>query len=102
MRGMSIQWQAAKQYKDILYHKADGIAKVTINRPAKRNAFRPQTVAEMCDAFANAREDQAVGVVLLTRGRMKVLPVMTMLGSGRTSMRSTIGAVSIRDSPLMK
>ena len=63
---MSIQWQAAKQYRDILYHKADGIAKVTINRPGKRNAFRPETVAEMCEAFADAREDQTIGVVLLT------------------------------------
>ena len=63
---MSIQWQVATQYRDILYHKAEGIAKVTINRPEKRNAFRPETVAEMCDAFADAREDPTIGVVLLT------------------------------------
>ncbi len=63
---MSIQWQAARQYRDILYHKAEGIAKVTINRPEKRNAFRPETVAEMGDAFADAREDPTIGVVLLT------------------------------------
>src|SRR6187455_3314191 len=63
---MTPDWQVAKTYTDILYHKAGGIAKVTINRPAKRNAFRPQTVREMCDAFADAREDPKVGVVLLT------------------------------------
>jgi naphthoate synthase len=63
---MSISWQPAGTYQDILYHKAEGIAKITINRPAKRNAFRPRTVAEMQAAFADAREDQRVGVVLLT------------------------------------
>ena len=59
-------WEVAKTYTDILYHKADGIAKVTINRPEKRNAFRPQTVSEMLDAFNDAREDTSIGVVLLT------------------------------------
>jgi naphthoate synthase len=59
-------WKSARKFTDILYHKADGIAKVTINRPAKRNAFRPETVAEMIEAFTDAREDQGVGVVLLT------------------------------------
>jgi naphthoate synthase len=63
---MSIQWQTAKTYTDILYHKADGIAKITINRPEKRNAFRPRTVSEMYDALTNAREDPTIGVVLLT------------------------------------
>lgn len=62
----SITWQVAKTYSDILYHKADGIAKITINRPHKRNAFRPQTVFEMYEAFCDAREDQSIGVVLLT------------------------------------
>jgi naphthoate synthase len=63
---MDITWQTAKTYEDILYHKRDGIAKITINRPHKRNAFRPQTVVELYDAFADAREDTAIGVVLLT------------------------------------
>ncbi len=63
---MTPDWKVAKTYTDILYHKADGIAKVTINRPAKRNAFRPLTVAEMFDAFSDAREDPKVGVVLIT------------------------------------
>jgi naphthoate synthase len=59
------EWKVAKTYKDILYHKSGGIAKVTINRPGKRNAFRPLTVSEMYDAFSDAREDPAIGVVLL-------------------------------------
>jgi naphthoate synthase len=63
---MQVDWQIAKSYEDILYHKADGIAKITINRPHKRNAFRPKTVVELYDAFANAREDTRIGVVLFT------------------------------------
>ncbi|MFZ5494991.1 MAG: 1,4-dihydroxy-2-naphthoyl-CoA synthase [Verrucomicrobiota bacterium] len=63
---MAIAWKTAKTYSDILYHKAGGIARITINRPEKRNAFRPQTVAEMHDALLDAREDQKIGVVLLT------------------------------------
>jgi len=63
---MATAWQTVKPYSDILYQKADGMAKITINRPAKRNAFRPETVAQMYEAFSDAREDQTIGVVLLT------------------------------------
>jgi naphthoate synthase len=63
---MQTPWTEAKPYEDILYHKSGGIAKVTINRPEKRNAFRPKTVFEMIDAFSDAREDPEIGVVLLT------------------------------------
>ncbi len=63
---MNFDWQKAKEYQDIIYEKMDGIAKVTINRPEVRNAFRPETIIEMYDAFVNAREDQNIGVVLLT------------------------------------
>jgi naphthoate synthase len=59
-------WQLIAGFEDILYHKADGIAKVTINRPHVRNAFRPQTISEMIRAFTDAREDTDIGVVLLT------------------------------------
>ena len=59
-------WKVAKTYTDILYHKAEGIAKITINRPEKRNAFRPETAMELHDALIDAREDLSVGVVLLT------------------------------------
>ena len=63
---MPIQWLKVKDYTDILYEHADGeaIAKITINRPEVRNAFRPLTVHEMLDAFKRAHEDPTVGVVL--------------------------------------
>jgi len=63
---MPIEWKSAKTYTDILYEKWEGIAKITINRPHVHNAFRPQTVAEMQDAFADARDDAEIGVVILT------------------------------------
>jgi naphthoate synthase len=59
-------WQNIGGFTDILYHKHDGIAKITINRPHVRNAFRPETIAEMIQAFNDAREDTSIGVVLLT------------------------------------
>ena len=61
-----MDWQIVKDYEDILYYKADGIAKIVINRPHKRNAFRPKTVVELYEAFANAREDHRIGVVLFS------------------------------------
>jgi naphthoate synthase len=63
---MQVAWQDVKPYEDIIYQKADGIAKITINRPHKRNAFRPKTIVELYEAFSNAREDSRIGVVLLT------------------------------------
>ena len=63
---MPVAWQQVREYEDIIYETADGIAKITINRPEVRNAFRPKTLFEMEDAFAHAREDQDVGVVILT------------------------------------
>ena len=62
----AIAWQPAKQYGDILYDKAEGIAKITINRPEVRNAFRPNTLFELKDAFNDAHEDGDIGVVVLT------------------------------------
>jgi naphthoate synthase len=60
-------WTPAAEYEDIRYEtSSDGIAKITINRPEVRNAFRPQTVIEMSDAFERAREDTAVGAIILT------------------------------------
>ena len=65
-----IRWTAAGEYSDIFYDKgagaAAGIAKITINRPERRNAFRPQTVTQMVAALADAREDPSIGVVILT------------------------------------
>ena len=61
-----IEWRGAGEYGDILYEKADGIAKITINRPEVRNAFRPQTLAELRDAFGRARDDLEVGAIIFT------------------------------------
>lgn len=61
-----MDWIEVKKYKDIIYEKLDGVAKVTINRTHRRNAFTPDTVQELIDAFTNAREDTDIGVVLLT------------------------------------
>ena len=63
---MAIAWQRQHDYDDILYERADGIAKITINRPEVRNAFRPKTLAELRDAFSRAHLDLDVGVVVLT------------------------------------
>ena len=62
-----VTWQPWGQYEDVLLDRCDaGIARVAINRPQKRNAFRPRTVAELCDAFARIRDDSSIGVVLFT------------------------------------
>jgi naphthoate synthase len=61
-----IEWAQSASYEDILYEVAEGIAKITINRPEVRNAFRPQTLAELRDAFARARDDLEVGAVIFT------------------------------------
>jgi len=58
-------WIEAKKFEDITYHKLDGIAKITINRPRVRNAFRPKTVVEMMQALEDARNDEKTGVIIL-------------------------------------
>jgi naphthoate synthase len=67
---MSITWETIKNFEDIKYesglNNAKGIAKITINRPKVRNAFRPKTVFELKEAFTLAREDQKIGVIILT------------------------------------
>jgi len=59
-------WTKALDFQDIIYTKMDGIAKITINRPEVRNAFRPKTVFEMSAALDDARRDPGIGVVILT------------------------------------
>ncbi len=61
-----IPWTPAGSFTDIRYEKAEGIAKITINRPEVRNAFRPLTVREMAAALEDARQDPDVGVIILT------------------------------------
>ncbi|GMQ81911.1 MAG: 1,4-dihydroxy-2-naphthoyl-CoA synthase [Rhodothermia bacterium] len=62
----SIEWRSAGDFTDIRFDKADGIAKITINRPEVRNAFRPLTVTEMRNALQDARDDHSIGVIILT------------------------------------
>ena len=90
---MQLSWQSAKSYEDILYHKADGIARITINRPHKRNAFRPKTVFEMYDAFSNAREDTRIGVVLLTGAGPHTDGKYAFCSGGDQSVRGKAGYV---------
>jgi naphthoate synthase len=59
-------WKVIKDYQDITYHKADGMARIAFNRPEKRNAFRPRTIDEMIEAFRHAWMDPEVGIILLT------------------------------------
>lgn len=58
------EWQVAGEYEDITFHKGDGVARIAFNRPEVRNAFRPETVSELQDAFRDAGEDTSIGVVL--------------------------------------
>lgn len=62
----SVNWTKVKEYEDIIYEKGDGIARMTINRPEKRNAFRPTTLFELLEAFRDAHEDPEIGVLILT------------------------------------
>jgi naphthoate synthase len=59
-------WKRVKEYEDITYHKCDGVARIAIDRPEVRNAFRPETLLELLDAFRDAGEDIQIGVALLT------------------------------------
>ena len=61
-----IQWTIAKEYTDITYKKCNGVARIAFNRPEVRNAFRPETVDELLDAFEDARFDTSVGVILFS------------------------------------
>lgn len=90
---METQWQIVKKYEDIIYQKWDGIAKVTINRPHKRNAFRPKTVFEMYDAFCDAREDSSIGVILLTGAGPHTDGKYAFCSGGDQSIRGQAGYV---------
>ncbi|WP_322822444.1 1,4-dihydroxy-2-naphthoyl-CoA synthase [Chloroflexus sp.] len=88
---MPIEWVKVRDYTDIIYeHDAagEGIAKITINRPEKRNAFRPETVNELIDAFSRARDDERIGVILFTGAGDKAF-----CSGGDQSVRSIGGYV---------
>ncbi len=87
------QWKRVKTYSDVLYEKADGVAKVTINRPEKRNAFRPETVFQMYEAFTDAREDPSIGVVLLTGAGPHTDGKYAFCAGGDQSVRGHAGYV---------
>ena len=61
-----IEWRSEGDYEDIIYERGDAIAKISINRPEVRNAFRPPTLAELRDAFTRARDDTGVGAIIFT------------------------------------
>ncbi len=90
---MKADWKEVKAYEDILYHKWNGIAKVTVNRPHKRNAFRPKTVFEMYNAFCDAREDASIGVVLLTGAGPHTDGKYAFCSGGDQSIRGKAGYV---------
>jgi naphthoate synthase len=90
---MNPVWQQVKEFTDIRYEKADGIAKVTINRPEKRNAFRPETIMQMYEAFIDAREDPTVGVVLLSGAGPHTDGKYAFCAGGDQSVRGHAGYV---------
>lgn len=90
---MNFNWEKVKEYHDILYFKYEGIAKIVINRPHKRNAFRPQTVFELYDAFCDAREDQKIGVILLTGAGPHTDGKYAFCAGGDQSVRGKAGYV---------
>jgi naphthoate synthase len=96
---MTVQWQEVKKYEDILYHKIDGIAKITINRPHKRNAFRPKTVFELYDAFCHAREDNNIGVVLFTGAGPHTDGKYAFCSGGDQSVRGEAGYIDDQGIP---
>lgn len=88
-----MNWEKVGEYEDIFYHKSGGVAKVTINRPYKRNAFRPKTVSEMYAAFLDAREDPKIGVVLLTGAGPHTDGKYAFCSGGDQSVRGEAGYV---------
>jgi naphthoate synthase len=88
-----MSWEPFGKFEDILYEKRKGVAKVTINRPRKRNAFRPKTVSEMYEAFLDAREDSSIGVVLLTGAGPHTDGKYAFCSGGDQSVRGQAGYV---------
>ena len=87
-----VNWTECKSYKDILFHKSeDGIARIAINRPEKRNAFRPKTICELLDAFNIVRNDLSIGVVLLTGAGPDKKGIFSFCSGGDQSVRGQNG-----------
>lgn len=96
---MEINWQTVKSYEDIRYEQIDGIAKLTMNRPHKRNAFRPKTVFELYDALARIREDTSIGVVLLTGAGPHTDGKYAFCSGGDQSVRGKAGYMDDEGTP---
>ena len=90
-----VEWKAWCHYEDIVLDRCDeeGIARIAINRPEKRNAFRPQTVSELCDAFTRIRDDRVIGVVLFTGVGPAADGVHAFCAGGDQSVRGDGGYV---------
>jgi naphthoate synthase len=85
-------WTSAGTYTDIRFETSgDGIARISLNRPEKRNAFRPLTVHELCDAFNRVRDDPSIGVVLFTGGGPAADGVWAFCAGGDQSVRGDGG-----------
>ena len=85
-------WTSAGSYSDIRFETSgDGIARISINRPEKRNAFRPLTVQELCDAFNRVRDDPSIGVVLFTGEGPAADGVWAFCAGGDQSVRGDGG-----------
>ena len=89
-----VRWQSVGDYEDIrLQRSEEGIARISIHRPEKRNAFRPRTVRELCDAFARVRDDTSIGVVLFTGDGPAADGVWAFCSGGDQSVRGDGGYV---------
>ena len=88
----NIEWLEQGSYEDILFYKSeDGIAKIAINRPEKRNAFRPKTIDELIDAFDKVKYDEKIGVVLFTGNGPDKKGVFSFCSGGDQCIRGENG-----------
>ncbi len=95
-----VRWTSAGSYEDILFElSGQGIARIAINRPELRNAFRPRTVQELCDAFSRVRDDPEVGVVLFTGAGPAADGVHAFCAGGDQSVRGEGGYVDEQGLP---
>ena len=87
-------WQQVKEYEDITFHKAEGIGRIAFNRPDIRNAFRPQTIDEMTEAFLKAWYDEEIGVIWITaNGPSSKDGIWSFCAGGDQSVRGHAGYV---------
>lgn len=89
-----VDWEEIKEYEDISFHKAEGIARIAFNRPDIRNAFRPNTIDEMTEAFLNSWYDSEIGVIWITaNGPSSKDGIWSFCAGGDQSVRGNAGYV---------